>query len=1011
MMSATLVSAGAASSGYYKSEGYYAAGSQEAEQAASWFGRAAEHLGLSGRVDDALFTRMLEGQTFTNENGRLEPQRLMGRIENGERKHRAGLDLTFSAPKSVSIAALVYKDERLIEAHDKAVKVAMSHVQDHLVQTRSFVNGELTVQSGGNIVAGLFRHDTSRLLDPQLHTHAVIANQVYHANGEATALYTEHVFRAQKLGSEIYRNELARSASELGYQVAREGEHRLVVLRDIPQNLVTAFSKRSEEMKAALNDRDMPVNAKTAELAALATRAAKHQDLDRAQLHRAWSKEAGELGISRDAMRAAIAGLKDKARFHVPGQTRGDGTDVVATDAQRSVQTAIAHLSENNLHYSRIDLTTAALSFATQAGERDIDNTIRASLKSGELAPVKIAGRTEAMLTDAGTLQVEKEIGQEFRRGIKSLAVTVKEYATGGKLKNMNAATALSARLNRTTLSDGQKEAVTTALSDTGRVVGVQGSAGTGKTFMLAHLRKEAERAGYEVRGLAPSTQAVTQLQEALPGSETLQAHLMRRGPSGEMDAKKTIYVVDEASMIGNTQMRDFLRLAADSRVARVVLVGDVQQLDSVAAGTPFALLQKMGMPTAVMDDIQRQRNETSLAIVKHAIAGEVNEAFDKIGDRISESSNPARIVAKQYLALSQADRATTGILTPTNAAREDINYVVRDGLRMEGTLRGSDAEITTLRPIRLTRAQLSDPDSWRTNDTVLAHQSYKAVGLSKGHVYDVVSSDSDTRTVILKDRADGQLVWLPLSQSSKSTTAVELFEEQSKSFAVGDQIKFRISDKAAGIANGQTGEITDIATTHVQVKTTDGDNKMLGRNSLGAAGLDHAYALTGHDFQGATVDNILVAMSASETLANQKSFYVAVSRARDNVSLATDDAAALAERLERQTGQTTPALEAWIAARLERDREVMKDRPEDRSDQRENERQKDPQIEREKEPQKDLEKDRSERPELGSGAREGDRDERRKQAVLSVSEGTPKEDLERMQRMINQKQLGDFER
>lgn len=1011
MMSATLVSAGAASSGYYKAEGYYAAGSQEAEQAASWFGRAAEQLGLSGRVDDALFTRMLDGQTFTTESGRLEPQRLMGRIQDGERKHRPGLDLTFSAPKSVSIAALVYNDERLIEAHDKAVKVAMAHVQDHLVQTRTFVNGELTVQTGGNIVAGLFRHDTSRLLDPQLHTHAVIANQVYHANGDATAIHNSLIFQAQKLGSEIYRNELARSATELGYQVAREGEHRLLVLRDIPKNLVTAFSKRSEEMKAALHDRDMPINAKTAELAALATRAAKHQDLDRAQLHRAWAKEAGELGISRDQMRASVEGLREKARFHVPGQARDGSPTDPARDARLSLQTAISHLSENNLHYSRIDLTTAALSFAKHAGEREIDTAIRTSLKSGALVPVKIAGRSEDMLTDAGTLQVEKEIGQEFRRGIKSVAVTVKEYATGKKIKNMNASTALSARLSRTTLSDGQKDAVTTALSDAGRVVGVQGSAGTGKTFMLAHLRKEAERAGYDVKGLAPSTQAVTQLQEALPGAETLQSHLMRRGPAGETNPKKTIYVVDEASMIGNTQMRDFLRLAADSRVARVVLVGDVQQLDSVSAGTPFALLEKMGMPTAVMDDIQRQRNETSLAIVKHAIAGEVNEAFDKIGDRISESSNPARVVAQRYLALNASDRASTGILTPTNASREDINSLIREGLRAEGTLRGSDAETTVLRPIRLTRAQLSDPDSWRTGDVVLAHQSYKAVGLAKGHTYEVLSSDANGQSVTLKDRGSDELVTLPLSQSSKSTASVELFEEHGKSFAAGDQIKFRIGDKASGISNGLAGEITDITTSHVHVMTSDGDKKMLSRSSLGAAGLDHAYALTGHDFQGATVDNILVAMSATETLANQKSFYVAVSRARDTVSLATDDAAALAERLERQTGQTTPALEAWLAARLERDKEAMKMDREDRTEQRENERENDPEPVREREPQKEVENARSERSEMTDGDQTRDRDERRKQAVLSVIQETDKTDLERMQRIINQKQLGDFER
>ena len=1009
MMSATVVSAGAASSGYYKAEGYYAAGSPEAQQASSWFGKGAASLGLEGQVDDAIFTRMLEGQTFTERDGKLEPGRVMGRMIDGERSHRPGLDLTFSAPKSVSIAALVYGDERLIEAHDAAVRTAMKHVEDHLVQTRTFVNGSLKVQTGGNIVAGLFRHDTSRQLDPQLHTHAVIANQVYHPNGEATALYTEHLFRAQKLGSSIYRNELARAASELGYEVAREGKHLLVVLRDVPTTLVENYSKRSAEIKAALEERGAELTPRNAELAALATRAAKHKDVDRDELRRAWDKEASALGIDRSAMAQTIDRTKNRARLQEPGQSRDDDPQGWG-DGKDALRLAIAHLSERNLHYSKVDLQATALDLARTAGLDGVSQAMNAALRSGELLPVKVPGRDDVMLTDTATLQMEREIATEVRRGAKAKAIRLNSYASLLKLQNLNGQAALSARLNRTSLSDGQKDAVTLALSSKGRVVGVQGYAGTGKTFMLGHLRKEAERAGYEVIGLAPSTKAVAELQEALPGAGTLQGHLMRRGPAGDHNPKKTIYVIDEASMVGNAQMRDFLRLAANDRTARVVLVGDVQQLDAVSAGTPFALLQKIGMPTAVMDDIVRQRNDTSLAIVKHAIAGDVRAAFEQIGDRISESSNPARAAALHYLGLSAAERKTTGVLTPTNAAREEINAVIRDGLKQEGSLAAQDILIRSLTPHGLTRAQLADPRTWEAGDVVLAHESFKAAGLRKGHLYDVVSSDEASRFVLLKDRATGDKITLPLKQSGKSTSAVELFEEGTRGFAIGDDVTFRITDKFMKVHNGQSGQVVGHDANGLKVRLESGETRTLPSQSLAAVGLDHAYALTGHGYQGATVDNIIVAMSATETLADQKSFYVAVSRPRDSVTLATTDVAALAERLERQTGQTIPALEAWLAARLERDREE----PQNRSDEASKETRKDPEKTDAKDPEKVSKDDPVERQSQTDSERktplyENPRNVR--EVLLNMTGESGRKDLEEYERILNQKQLGDLER
>ena len=758
------------------------------------------------------------------------------------------------------------------------------------------------------------------MLDPQLHTHAVVANMVRNNDGSTTALHNDLIFRTQKLGSEIYRNDLAREVRGLGYTVERSGKDQLIEIKEVPRDLVDQFSKRRAEIEAALSDRGIEASAKTAELAALATRAAKHNDVDRGELLSVWQKEAAALGLTPEKMRAQIEETKDKARFHLPGVTREGMAAPAPADAVASLRQAIQHISEHSVHYSEKDILTSALGFARSAGLPQIQAALTEAKDEGFILTAKT--KDGDRLTDSNTLQAERTMAKLYRMGQKVGPPSLTPYNTSERV-NLRPHIALAQRLERTTLTDGQKDAVRTALTGAGRVVGVQGYAGTGKTFALAHLVKEAERAGYIVEGLAPSTQATRQLADAVPASETLQARLLRsRSPDKETDPRKTILVVDEASMVSNRQMVALLHQAEEQKIVRVVLVGDVQQLDGVAAGTPFALLQNIGMRTAVMDDIQRQRNDGARAIVQHAIAGDVQKAFAQIGDNVQEARNVAKATATAWLALDKAERAETGVVTPTNKSRADITTHIREGLRTEGQLTGPEQTQDTLTPLRMTRAQVSDPRSYREGDLILPHQSVASAGISRGHLYEVVSKDADH--IMIRDRAGGDPLPFAPDQNSKLAGSVEVFEPATKDIAVGDEVKFRISDKESGVANGDTARIEQIDQDQIWLHQEDGTVTGIDRTSLAAQGIDHAYALTAHDFQGATVDNIMVAMSASETMADQKSFYVAVSRARDDISLVTDDAERLAERLQEQTGQKISALEAWVDA--ERDRATIRD-------------------------------------------------------------------------------------
>ncbi|WP_141068793.1 MobF family relaxase, partial [Escherichia coli] len=221
MMSIAQVrSAGSAGNYYTDKDNYYVLGSMGER----WAGQGAEQLGLQGNVDKDVFTRLLEG--------RLPDGADLSRMQDGRNRHRPGYDLTFSAPKSVSMMAMLGGDKRLIEAHNQAVDFAVRQVEA-LASTRVMTDGQSETVLTGNLVMALFNHDTSRDQEPQLHTHAVVANVTQH-NGEWKTLssdkvgktgFIENVYANQIAFGRLYREKLKEQVEALGYETEVVGKH------------------------------------------------------------------------------------------------------------------------------------------------------------------------------------------------------------------------------------------------------------------------------------------------------------------------------------------------------------------------------------------------------------------------------------------------------------------------------------------------------------------------------------------------------------------------------------------------------------------------------------------------------------------------------------------------------------------------------------------------------------------------------------------------------------------
>jgi conjugative relaxase-like TrwC/TraI family protein len=918
MLSVSNVSAGAAASGYYSTEGYYAAGSPEAEAAAQWFGRAAEYLAAKGQleftrpIDDLVFADLLDGRappTEKNEKGEWRQGQVLGRWVDGGREHRPGIDLTFSASKSVSIMALVAKDDRIIAAHDAAVRAAMTWIEANAVATRrAGPDGDIEVVQGGKIIAGLFRHDTSRALDPQLHSHAVIANMVLNPDGKWTALHNDEIYLTKMLGGEIYRNELARGLRGLGYEVDRSGKDGIVEIKGVPPALLSLYSKRSEAIEAALAKRGLDDSPENRALAALATRVAKGGNLDRAALHDHWLSEAKAQGMAPEQLQDLRRASERSQQVRLGGFSReGVEADFPKREAKEALAWAVAHLSERQSVYPLRDLLKAALPRLTEGSIGDLSREVTVAMKDKSLLYAGKSGLSP-LLTDRETLATEREVLKTYRSGLRSGKLDL----SGLSAERRDPERVLVRYLEDTTLTEGQRDAVRVGLTGTSQIVGVQGYAGTGKTFMVESLHRYAEKAGYELIGLAPSGRAVEALKEAIPAAQTMQSWLMqiRQGgdPSGEGRGRK-ILVVDEAGMIAATEMRDLLTHAHRSGFARVILVGDVKQLDAVSAGQPFAQLQRAGMPTALMTDIQRQRDEAGREAVLHAIRGEVKAAMARIGE-VAETGNRAEIathVADCWLRLDAKGRAETGIAVLTNAARQSVNEVIRTTLKLEGHLGVEDHSFLALKPAGLTRAAAGDARSYSTGDILLPLATSRQHGVEKGDLYIVLQTDLRANTVTVEDVRQGRALTLPLRQDAKLAASLVLYVPEERSFAAGERVRFTIADKDSQIVNGTRGVIRAIGDDSITVTVAGRDPVSLPLAGVTARGLDHAYAST------------VVGLSSAEQLATQKSFYVAISRMREEALLVTDDAAALANRIEANTGDRPTALESWLKA--ERDR------------------------------------------------------------------------------------------
>ncbi|MGH9605282.1 MAG: MobF family relaxase [Terracidiphilus sp.] len=609
--------------------------SQRGEITGKWQGRLAEEFGLAGAVSAEDFARLSQGQ-HPQTGEQLVRQRASYEYKDADgntiktMEHRAGWDATFSAPKSVSLTALVGGDDRVREAHREAVRTALEHLESY---TMARIGGNHPAEATGKFLAAKFEHDTARPVDgyaaPQLHTHAVIFNLTERENGETRALQPQSLFASQQFATAIYQSELTYRLRQIGYEITA-GRSGAPEIKGYTQEYLDSSSPRSQQIREYL-ERTGRNGKEAAEIAAHSTR--DHKEIHSlGEVMAAHRKLAAEYGNQAEAVvRAAQERAQHRERM---------------PDSHQKAREAVSFARDRNFEREAVVDERVLVRDALRRGMGDVTyaqvhSSLAARLASGEFRQMDQArdlpGRR---FTTARVIEAEMNVIRRMQEG-KSRVEPLMPQPEAAAITEQ-----------RQFLNRAQRTVVEEVLSSTDRIHGIQGYAGAGKTTVLSTLRETIEARGYEVHGLAPTSRAARQLNEAGIPASTLQGFLAASAPGAGNGREMNYYFIDESSLAGTRQMRDFLsRLGPGDRV---LLIGDTRQHQSVEAGRPFEQLQQAGMRTSKLDEIVRQKDPALKSAVDMLARGQSAAAIIELRQqgRVREIPNRderIRAVARAY--------------------------------------------------------------------------------------------------------------------------------------------------------------------------------------------------------------------------------------------------------------------------------------------------------------------------------------------------------------------------
>jgi conjugative relaxase-like TrwC/TraI family protein len=661
-------------------EDYYL-GAPEAR--GEWIGSAGLELGLSGPVEADDLRRVLAG---------LDPRDGSPLRGASSRVRVAGFDLTFSAPKSVSVLFGLGDESlrrRTRAAHDVAVREALGYLERSAAAVRRGHGGVVVEEASGLVAAG-FRHRTSRAGDPQLHTHVLVANLGRASDGRWSALDGRRLYAHARTGSFVYqavlRSELTRRLG-VEWTPVRDGIGEVV---GVPLTVRKAFSRRRADIEAALDDHGRS-SPRAAEAAALATRRAKDRTVDAESLVAERRSRAQALGFGIDELQAVLD----------HGRTRGRRE--AETDKIWRLLAGPLGLTRRRATFSRRDVIQALSEWLPpeMAGlSRGLESAADAFLRSDYVVTLipsdEVVGesfrRRDGRLMPASGELVTYSTREHMALEQRFVGRVIASAGTGaGSVPERAVGEVIGAR---PTLTAEQRTLVERACLSGDGVTVIAGVAGSGKTYALSAAREAWQAAGYPVLGVAIARRATSELRDGAGiQSTTVAALLQDLRRSGRGLPARTVLVVDEAGMVPTRELAVLLD-GVESASGKLVLVGDHRQLPELEAGGVFRGLVHRGLAVELRGNVRQKHvwEREALEQLRHGRGEEAIAQYDARGRITVEADEAATRAAlvRDWLAAA----GDSVMLAHRRVDVAELNRLAREKLRADGRLGADELQL-----------------------------------------------------------------------------------------------------------------------------------------------------------------------------------------------------------------------------------------------------------------------------------------------------------------------------
>ena len=766
------------------------------------------------------------------------------------------------AQKSVSVMAMLMNDQRLVDAHHQCVKMALAELEKfaaHRVRTGADRKSDKT-KITGKILAALYDHDTSRALDPQLHTHCLIANVTIDENGRRMALTESQMMKAVEFAGRYYQSMMARKCMEFGYRIRIKSGRKGVEgfeIDGVDDSILEKFSRRRTEIEEKIaefcQEHGRPPSTAEIQIMTLETREAKLKEITTPEVR------------TQQMKMLSVQEYRELSR--------------IRHNANKSVLQELSEHQKNALVFRAIDAIYERKSVVA------LHEIYAMALKTGmgrlTIQDVdKVVNRRLIRLSD-GDNNLSALYTTAYWRDLETAAIAaVKE----GKGKFKAYGVAAPEELSR--LAADQRAAVEGVLSNRDFAVIVRGAAGAGKTTALRSLDAGLRQSGCSVTYLAPTRGAVNVLKEDGFRNATTLAAFLRKPPAL---TKKSVIVVDEGSLISNTSGARLIA-AARKAGARIILNGDEKQHTSVDAGDFMRMLEISGhIQKFELLEIKRQIPEDYRLAIRAMAEGRTAQgltALQHMGAVIEAKASYLEKAASLYAENVIAGKKTM-LVTPTHDEIDAMTGLVRQRLIEAGKINQEQIlKRKAFCDFGYTKSDLSAAELYKPGMSVRFNIGNPRI--PAGSVCNVI--DSDEKSILISAGKE-KLRIIP----RKIAGMISLGEIRNMQICSGDKLLITANDQSLNLTNGDM----------VSVKNVDADTIYLsdGRKiPLNFDSFTYGYATTSHKSQGATTSEVILA-AASLT---DKAAYVGSSRGRQSVKIVCPEFKPLLDSVKKNTDRMT---------------------------------------------------------------------------------------------------------